>query len=847
MMAALSVEGDFLSALVAFGVPPAKAMSFSADGRIHRYRVDGDKSGSKNGWYVLYTDGDIPAGAFGSWKTGDSGTWCAKAENAMTPQEREALRRKWQDAKAARERELMQVHKEAAAKADKLWGIALPAAAAGSNDADVHPYVLAKGVKPFGLRRLKTMLAVPVRSGDGRLMSLQMIAADGSKRFLTGGELKGGYHAIGRPEGTLCVCEGFATGASIHEATGFAVAVAFTAGNLEAVARVLRDKFPALKIVVCADNDQVTEGNPGVSKAEGAAGHVGGMVSVPTFDAGELIDGKLPTDFNDLHRLRGLDAVRNVILAACENVVPILAARSRKELEQLIDGTDDFDVLTEELVATIANAGLSAPAKDFLLARIAKKAGVPKSALLDVAASAGGGSGGKQGGNVRPVDSDEDKVNELNERHAVLPVGGRVLILNREFDPVMGRQLLTFSAKSDFETRYCNRKVYGRGEEMGLGTFWLNHPKRMEYHGMVFSPGLDVPGYLNLWTGWGLEPAKGECSKFLRFVFEVMCSSDKELFGYVLNWCAHLVQRPHELPETALVFRGREGIGKNTFVDVLRDIVGREHYLLLSSLNQVTGRFSGHLANALLVFCNESVWGGDKSAQGVLKSMITDEVQPIEHKGRDLAMVRSYRRMIFATNENWAVPRGADDRRYIVTDVCDDYKGDYEFFKAIRDELANGGTAAFFWYLLARDISGWHPRQIPQQLSQCGWELKIRSGNSIVQWWFDVLQRGWIHKIEDGYADDRHVWPDRCPTEDLQRAYLKWCTDYKITHPEHSVVLGRAVHDWGVKTSRPSAGNVERKLYYKLPVLDVARAFFSARFSIPPEVWEEHDDGAVYG
>ncbi len=229
----------------------------------------------------------------------------------------------------------------------------------------------------------------------------------------------------------------------------------------------------------------------------------------------------------------------------------------------------------------------------------------------------------------------------------------------------------------------------------------------------------------------------------------------------------------YSAPETALVFRGREGIGKDTFIKPLRMIVGNDHYLMLSSLSQITGRFSGHLATALLVFCNESVWGGDKSAQGILKSMITDDVQPIEHKGRDLFMVKSYRRMMFATNENWAVPRGADDRRYVITDVSDSHKNDRPYFKAIHQELESGGVEALMAYLLAVDITGWHPRQIPEALQVCGWELKIRSGGSIVQWWFDLLSQGWIKKVDTQYAEeDQLIWPTQLVTTELQASYL---------------------------------------------------------------------------
>src|SRR5207247_8290229 len=103
------------------------------------------------------------------------------------------------------------------------------------------------------------------------LHSLQFITpekpAEGSnKLYLAGGRAAGCYHAIGKPNGVLAVAEGYATAASIHQATGYAVAVAFDAGNLEPVAVALRAKYPELRIVVCADDDYLTAGNPGLTK-----------------------------------------------------------------------------------------------------------------------------------------------------------------------------------------------------------------------------------------------------------------------------------------------------------------------------------------------------------------------------------------------------------------------------------------------------------------------------------------------------------------------------------------------------------------------------------------------------
>ena len=150
-------------------------------------------------------------------------------------------------------------------------------------------------------------LLVPMRDTIGTLHSLQTIASDGSKRFMAGGRVRGCYHAVGGPAAALVVCEGMATAHSIHAATGLAVATAFSASNLAPVAQALHRKYPALPIVLAADDDHATEGNPGVTAARQAAMTVGGLVAVPQFPADRP---RKATDFNDLHQLAGDDAVR---------------------------------------------------------------------------------------------------------------------------------------------------------------------------------------------------------------------------------------------------------------------------------------------------------------------------------------------------------------------------------------------------------------------------------------------------------------------------------------------------------------------------------------------------------
>lgn len=265
---------EFNQALAVAGLSMVKG-ELLADGGLHRYRVEGDKAGSLNGWYVLHDD-DKPFGAFGSWKTGQSHTWHPARDKPMSANEQREFQARMAAAKAARQAEDSKVKAEARVRAAKLWERAKPAC----ND---HAYLVKKQVSAFGIRDLRGQLVVPVRDTDGILHSLQFIGPDGRKTFLTGGRKRGCYHAMGRPVRVLCLAEGYATGATVFQATGYATAVAFDAGNMLPVAQALRAKFPGLELVICADNDHATLGNPGLTAAAQAAQAVRAVLAYPRF------------------------------------------------------------------------------------------------------------------------------------------------------------------------------------------------------------------------------------------------------------------------------------------------------------------------------------------------------------------------------------------------------------------------------------------------------------------------------------------------------------------------------------------------------------------------------------
>lgn len=268
------VDG-FVSALHSAGLSVASVI---ADGRLRRVRAEGDSHGQRSGWYVLHA-GPPFAGVYGNWKTGANAQWRDTSGGSLSAAELAEIREK--ALRAHRQQQAERARRQAAARDEAVatWRRA-DAAQPG------HPYLVVKGVGVHGLRQCDGRLQVPMRDADGKLWSLQSICADGTKRFLAGGRKRGLYYAIGREVSeVVCIAEGYATAASIHEATGYPTAVAFDAGNLEPVARELRGKFPAALIVICADDDAATalcRGiNPGLANAQRAAQAVGGVVAMP--------------------------------------------------------------------------------------------------------------------------------------------------------------------------------------------------------------------------------------------------------------------------------------------------------------------------------------------------------------------------------------------------------------------------------------------------------------------------------------------------------------------------------------------------------------------------------------
>ncbi len=257
------------------------------DGQLHRFSSNG-KRGDDAGWYVLHQDRFV-AGAFGCWRAGVSRSWRAPGRQLFAD-EHSRFDELIRNARAAADKARQAEQVAAAERAREQWGRGVSAHAE-------HPYLIAKQVQPHGIRQSGALLLVPLVDPHGLLWNVQTIDGGGRKRFLRRGRVRGLFSPVGElgNPGTLLICEGWATGATLHEETGHAVLAAMNAGNLRPVAEAARSHWPRADFVICADNDRATPNNPGLTKAREAANAVGARLAVPEFAAGET-----GTDFNDL-------------------------------------------------------------------------------------------------------------------------------------------------------------------------------------------------------------------------------------------------------------------------------------------------------------------------------------------------------------------------------------------------------------------------------------------------------------------------------------------------------------------------------------------------------------------
>jgi putative DNA primase/helicase len=697
-------------------------------GRLVRCKVEGDRE--RRGWYSLHelttSSGEtIIVGSFGVWRGADNGARKVELRKTeISAEQRDAIKRRIAEDRRRADAVRAGEARRAAEHAAKAWAKCV--------DGGESEYLARKCVGAHGVRFSPSgALVVPMLDTAGKIHGLQVIRShklakqEGKPEkqyWPQGAATKGHFHLIGSPQWILLLCEGYATGATLHEATGYPVAIAFDAVNLVPVAAVLRKRYRNVQILICADDDILRkckhcharlvlipgapplcsacgndhgQENVGVVAASTAGVEVGGSFVVPEFPDQAaraqmfLERGIKLNDFNDLHVLReggGLHVVRSQIEAR----ILELGLRARHAYSAVIDES---------------------------------------------------GVGGKP--RMRPIGT----VEELMRRFSLVYGQGSTVFDHDE------HLLITLKDMHDA----CAHKYLHRTWMESLDRSIV----RLEQVG--FDPGgEDANVTCNLWSGWPTKPKSGTCEKLLELLRH-MCSGDRypeKLFQWVLRWIAYPVQHPGAKMKTTLVIHGGQGTGKNLFFESLMSIYGR--YGRIIDQGAIEDRFNDWASGKLFLIADEVVARSDLfHIKNKLKAFITGEWIRINPKNRAAYDERNHVNVVFLSNEAMPVVLDEDDRRHTV--IWTPQKLPQEFYSGVLEEISAGGAAALHDYLLHLDLGDFN-QGTPPFVTDAKDELINQSLDSTTRFYY-AMMCGEIGSVRLAPA----------PTQEVYDLYKFWC------------------------------------------------------------------------
>ena len=262
----------------------------------------------------------------------------------------------------------------------------------------------------------------------------------------------------------------------------------------------------------------------------------------------------------------------------------------------------------------------------------------------------------------------------------------------------------------------CRLARYRDGKLISAGVAWRRSTNHREYRQIGYWPDdHDRPAKsYNLWRGWGAEPKRGDWSIVHDHILNIIADGDKDNASYILDWCAHIVQRPWEKPGVALVLKGKKGTGKTLLTHILARVIGRQNALITADGEGLFARFNWHVADKLLIGAEEAFFGNKRDLNDRLKHLLTGDEIEVEQKFGHRISMRSMHRMIMTSNHANVIEMSDDERRFFVCEVSDKRRGDDSYFAPLW-RVANGeddvALAAFMYELKTRDITNWNPEQ----------------------------------------------------------------------------------------------------------------------------------------
>lgn len=369
-----------------------------------------------------------------------------------------------------------------------------------------------------------------------------------------------------------------------------------------------------------------------------------------------------------------------------------------------------------------------------------------------------------------------DPVDELNKIYGHCISGSSQCILWETTDE-NGKACTKYLSVDAFRGRLAPHKIQtAEGKQVPLSKVWFDSAKRRTYDAVVFDPSMKAPPrFYNMWKGFSFEPAAASTHPavelFLDHALNNVCGGDKELCNWLIGYFAHMIQKPWEKPNVALVFKGDKGVGKNALIERVGALFS-DNFLVVASKRYLTGNFNSHLERLLLFTLDEAFWSGDKQAEGTLKDLITGSTHLIERKGEEPYTVANKTRICIIGNEEWLVPASTDERRFAVFHVGNARKQDTKYFESMRVQMEQGGYPYLLAYLQQYQITtDVNVAPKTQALS----DQKHESLDPVHQWWWDSLTDGVL------LGSDFQTWPKQLDCETVRNAYRRYSKQRHIT------------------------------------------------------------------
>lgn len=383
------------------------------------------------------------------------------------------------------------------------------------------------------------------------------------------------------------------------------------------------------------------------------------------------------------------------------------------------------------------------------------------------------------------------------------------------------------------ETKKGLKKIYAFDE-------WLEDLGRVTFDETAFAPGRELSDAFNTFTGWPLEPAPGDWSLLRNHMKEELCGGDEALFDWLFRWHAHMFQRPGEKQGSAIVITGEMGTGKSIVYTYFSRLLGR-YFLAVDRKKKLVGDFNGHIEDKLLVVAEEMAWRNDPDAMATLRAMITGVATSIEKKGEDTTPGDNFTRFVFLSNHKRPVPVGGkDERRFLVLFCGNRRRGDLDFFRAMDEQMRNGGTAALFYDLLHYDPgeAGWDILRSPPETLHL--QVQKRGALDGIEEFLAQLLESGSFEFEEDSLPSIVLDPDKATPVaaiELKRAageHIKGRSRFDTTEVDVPSVRDKAIELCGAELAqvRPDAGKNNQTILV-FPKLDEARERFTEATGLP--------------